>query len=214
MTPLEVITYARQQYNSVSDDFFSDAELYKHVWAAQMDFARRAFAIERVYTSTTVADQREYELPTNSISIKRIEYDGKKLMPISFREDDTLTLTNSTTDATGTPQYYAVWNHTIYLRPVPDDALTLTIYSVNAPQEVTSTSSLEIPSMFHLDLVDYVLWRKAIKDKNFASASEYKKLWDDKLYRARQDHRRSKRGDGFAGVQDVEQLNETIIGAI
>ncbi len=214
MTPLELITAARQQYNSVSDDFFSDAELYRYVWQAQTEFARYAFNIERVYTASTVASQQEYSFPTNCIAIKRITYAGQKLMPITFREDDVLTIANSTTTATGTPLYYAVWNETFYLRPVPSAVGTLKIFAVAEPQEVSSTSTLEIPSQYHLDLIDYVLWRKAIKDKNFQAATEYKKLWDTKMTQARDDHRRGKRADGFTAVQDIEYLNESILGII
>ncbi len=214
MTPQEVIDAARQQYNSVSDDFFSDAELFRYVWAAQTDFSRHAFNIERTYTASTVIGQQEYSFPTNCIGIKRITYAGLKLVPISFREDDMLTVMNQATTATGTPQYYAIWNETIYLRPIPAAVATLKIFAFAEPQEVSATSTLEIPSYYHLDLIDYVLWRKAIKDKNFQAASEYKKLWDGKLLAARMDHRKAKRADGFTGVVDVESINETVIGVV
>lgn len=214
MTPTELATYARQQYNSTSDDFFSDPELYKHIWAAQNDLAREALLIERIYTSSTVIAQRAYDFPTNAIGIKRVEYNGIKLAPINFKEDDALTLGNSSTTASGTPQYYAIWNRAIYLRPVPDAVNTLTIYSYNAPQEVTNLSTLEVPEQFHLDLVEYVLWRKSIKDKNFEAAGVYKQLWEEKVKKAREWQRRSKRTDGFTAVQDMDQLQSTIIGAV
>jgi hypothetical protein len=214
MTPSDLVLYARQQWNSATDDFFSDLELYSHIWAAQNEMARKAQVIERVYTSSTVIDQRAYDFPTNAIGIKRIEYDGIKLAPISFKEDDTLTLTNTTTTATGTPQYYAIWNRAIYLRPIPDAADTLTIYSYNAPQQVTNSSVLEVPEQFHLDLVEYLLWRKAIKDKNFEAANNFKALWDEKIVAVKEWQRKSKRSDGFTAVQDMDLLNSTILGAV
>src|SRR5690606_12541988 len=53
MTPQDLQTYARQQYNSVGDDFFSDEELYRHIWTAQTRLAKEAFCIERTYETTT-----------------------------------------------------------------------------------------------------------------------------------------------------------------
>jgi len=213
-TVQDVALYARRQYNSVGDDFFSDAELYTHLWAAQMDLAREGLLIEATYTTSTVADQQEYSYPTNTIAIKRVTWDGKKLAPITFREDDILTLTNQSTSATGTPQYYAIWDKTLYLRPVPATVATLKIFSFSQPQEVTSTSTLEVPSEFHLDLADYLLWRKALKDKNFQAAAQYQALWGEKLKKARAFGRKAKRADGFAAVQDLELISETVIGAV
>lgn len=214
MTPGDIAEYARQQYNSVSDDFFSDAEIYKHIWAAQNELAREGLLIEATYTTPTVASQQEYSFPSLAIALKRVTYDGRKLDPITFREDDTLTLANQTTTATGTPQYYAIWDKIIYLRPVPDEVATLKIFSYNRPDEVSATSTLDIPAEFHLDIVDYLLWRKALKDKNFQAASAYETLWDKKLSKARIFGRKARRGDGFVAVQDMELLNATVIGAV
>lgn len=210
----DIALYARRQYNSVGDDFFSDAELYSHLWAAQMELAREGLLIEATYTTSTVPDQQEYGFPTNTIAIKRITWDGKKLAPMTFREDDVLTLTNQTTAATGTPQYYAIWDKVLYLRPIPATAAALKIFSYSQPQEVTATSTLEVPTEFHLDLADYLLWRKAMKDKNFEVAVQYRALWEAKVKKARIWGRKSRRGDGFTAVQDMELLSETIIGVI
>ena len=214
MTPSEVLEAARSAYNATGDDFFSDAELRRYVWAAQMELAKEGLLIEATYTTSTVASQQEYAFPTYTVAIKRITYDGKKLMPITFREDDTLTLTNQSTTATGTPQYYAIWDKVLYLRPVPAAVATLKIFSYSQPQEVTNSSALDIPVEFHLDLVDFLLWRMAIKDKNFQAANSYKALWDDKVAKARTFGRKARRGDAFTAVQDMDLLNETIIGVI
>lgn len=214
MTPGDVLTFARQQYNATSDSFFTDLELYTLVWAAQMDLAREAWVIERLYTTSTVASQQEYSYPTNTIAIKRITYDGQKLMPISFREDDSLTLNNQSTVATGTPQYYAIWNETLYLRPIPSAVGTLKIWSVNEPQEVSSTSTLEVPSRYHQDLADYLLWRMAAKDQNVEAANFWRSLWDMRVAKAVKDRRRELRGDAFSYVSDIEQLPVTVIGAV
>lgn len=214
MTPDQVIEYARQQYNAVSDSFFVPTEMYRLLWSAQMELAREAWVIERVYTTTTTASQQEYSYPTQTLAIKRITCDGIKLVQTTFREDDSLTLSNQTTTATGKPQYFCIWNETIYLRPVPDSTYTLKIWSYNEPQEVSATSTLEVPTRYHLDLADYLLWRMASKDQNERAAERWRKNWEQRVLKAKGDRRRELRGDSFACVQDVDILPITVIGAL
>src|SRR4051812_19245005 len=142
MTPAQVETFARQKYNAVSDTFFSQSEIMNMIYDACLEFAAETKCIERVYQASTVAGQQEYSYPTNTIAIKRVTCNGIKLEPIDFRDDDTLTLNNDASVTTGAPQYYAIWNNTLYLRAIPDDVYTLKIFSINEPQAVTSTSTL------------------------------------------------------------------------
>jgi hypothetical protein len=214
VTPNELVLYVRQQYNAVGNTFFSDSELFSHIWNAQGRLAREALCIERVYTTTTVASQQEYSYPTNTIGIKRITYDGRKLSTVTMREDDALTLSNSTTAATGTPQYFYIWNQTLYLRPVPDTALTLKIFSYNEPQEVTSASSIEVPTMFHMDLADFVLAKMSLKDQNFDGYSLYNGRWEYAVMKAKRDMRKLKRTESYTSIQDLELLATTVIGAV
>lgn len=214
MTPQELVLYVRQQYNAVGNTFFSDDELFSHIWNAEMRLAREALCIQRVYTTTTVADQQEYSFPTNAIGIKRITYNGTKLSQVTFREDDSLTLSNSTTTATGSSQYFALWNYTLYLRPIPDAAVTLKIFSYNKPQEVTSSSSLEVPDEYHLDMANYVLSMMCLKDQNFEGSNYYMGLWNGDVMRCKKDHKKMKRTESYTAVQDLELLPTTVIGAV
>lgn len=203
MTPSELITYARQQYNAVSDGFFSDAEMRMHVWSAQ-DILSKERLIENAYDTTTVIGQQEYTYPTNAIAIRRITYDGKRLTRIDFREDDIQTGFDADTTSTGVPTTYVIFDRIIRLRPIPSDALALKIFTYDRPQEVTNTSTLDVPEEFHLGMVDYLLWRMASKDQNFQSANYYKSQWDDTLVRARQWARKRKLADSFNVVRDEE----------
>jgi hypothetical protein len=214
MTPQELETSIRQRLNAVNDTFWSQSEMFSLIEAACNEMAKKALVIERVYTTTTVAGQQEYSFPTNTISIKRVTYNGQKLTPITFREDDALTLSNSATLATGTPSYYAVWNSTLYLRAVPDDAQTLKIFSYNKPQTITVSSEIEVPEQFQNDLIWYCLSQMHAKEKNYQGAKYYQDMWDKALEEARRWSRLRKRGDSFVAVQDLETLPATVIGAI
>lgn len=214
MTPSEIELAAREQYNAIGDTTWSSAEIMRLIYGACLELANETNIIERTYTTDTVAAQQEYDFPTNTISIKRITYEGNKLQPITFRDDDTVTVGDADTTAQGTPQYYMVWNRTIYLRSVPDAVGELKIFSYNRPQAVTSSSTLEIPDEFHMDVVDYVLEKMNAKDRNFEGANYHRGLWMAAKQRAKQWVKKRKRADGFAAVQDEESHVGTILGTV
>jgi hypothetical protein len=214
MTSTEVETAAREQYNAVGDTNWSQTEVMRLIYAACLDMARKSLVIEDVFTAATVAAQQEYTYPTNTISIKRVTYNGAKLEKISFKEDDYLTGRNQATTATGTPTHYSEFNNTIYLRPTPAEIGTLKVFAYVEPQAVTTTSTLEIPSLFHMDLVDFVLARMYAKDKDFNSAQYFQNLWGTHITEARKYVRIKNKGDSFAAVQDEEQLGQVGVGYI
>lgn len=214
MTLTQLEQAARERYNAVGETFWSTSEMINLIYAACLELSIETKCIERTYTTTTVASTQEYAFPTGTLAIKRVTYNGRKLMPITFREDDTLTLDNSITTTTGTPTYYIVWNDTIILRPIPDNALTLKVYSINEAQALTSTSTLEVPTFTHMRLVNYMLSEMYAKDKDFSSAGYYKKIWEQDKLEIKRWLRKRRRTDAFVGVQDEEMLGNTVLGTI
>ena len=214
MTPTEIETAARNKYNAIGDSFFSQEEVLDLMLQACNELARDCFMIQATYTTSTVASQQEYSYPTNTIAIKRITYDGKKLKQITFREDDSITGLNQSTTATGTPQYYFVWNETISLRPIPSSVATLKIYSFNEHSAITTSSTLEIPSQFHMDIVDFIVSEMAAKDSNFTAAKYYSDRWEKKKLDAKRWVRKQFRGDSFSVVQDEDQMIEGYLGIV
>lgn len=208
MTPTQILTAARNRYNAIGDNFWSDDELLGLLYDACLDLTRESFLIERTYSTSTVASQQEYSYPTDTIAIKRITYDGKKLIPITMREDDQITGLDQDTTSTGTPTYYFIWNETISLRPIPSDVGTLKIYSYNEPAELLISSTLEIPTQFHMDTVNYLVSEMAAKDKSFSHAKWYLEKWEKAKLRAKAFARKQKRGDAMAHVMDEESNYE------
>lgn len=213
MTVADLEEYMRQQYNAVNDTFFTAGEIHRYIYEACMILARKTSCIERVYTTSTVVDQQEYAAPDNSIEIKRITFDDVKLQPIDFREQDQLTLGTGVT-VTGSPQYYALFNETIYLTPIPATVGELKIWSINEPQEVTASSTLEVPSVFHIDIANLGLAKMYGKDKQPQMATMYMNLWAATLIDVVKWARKRKRADSFANVKDEQWFSETIIGSI
>lgn len=203
MTPSEIETAARRKTNSAGSSFYSSEEIMGYIYQASLELARESFCIERVYSTTSVANQDEYSCPTNTIAIKRVTYDGNRLEPITFDEMDELRLFNQASSTTGTAKWYALFNETLYLLPTPSaSSLTIEIFSYNEPQAVTSTSTLEVPSQFHMGIVDFVVAEMLNKDSKFNEAQVYLDRWLDTIGGAKKWQQRKKRGNRPAHVYD------------
>lgn len=132
-----------------------------------------------------------------------------------MREDDVLTLGDDASTNRGTPEYYYIWDRTLYLRAIPDtSSQTIRIYTYNMPQDITTTSTLEIPTEYHTDLVKYVLKSMYLKDQNLPMAQYYDAQWERAKMKAIKWERRKLRGDQFTEVQDDEMLIDAVIGIV
>ena len=208
-----LMDYARQQYNAVGDPLFPDALVRNWIYDAEMELAREAKCCRATYSTTSVASQQEYAFPTLGISIKRVTYDGVRVMPKSLDEVQNLTATPAA--ATGTPYIYAIWDETVIFGPIPvSSGLTIKVYAFVQPSEKTSNSAtLDTPSRYHLDLAEYVLYRMCVTDKNYQGAVMHKENWDKKVRDAKKYERRMMTGDGFSFVRDEErEFDQLVIG--
>lgn len=212
MTPSELELAARQRYNAVGETFWSQAELLTLEYLACLEIARETKCIERTYSTTTVASTQEYSYPTNVISIKRVTYNNIRLEPIDMRRMDNLTLNSDPTTITGSSFCYSEWNGAVVLFPTPDSAVTLKIYSFNEPQVLTASSTLEVPSVFHSGIINYMLSEMYAKDKDFDSAKYYKDLWIKDIQYAKKWISKRRRGDSFASVVDETSISNILLG--
>ena len=77
---------------------------------------------------------------------------------------------------------------------------------------VTATSTLDIPPLFHNDIVDYLLYRMFAKDKDEVNMQFHKPLWDASVVTAKAYKKRLLRADSVATVQSEDNLPVTILG--
>jgi hypothetical protein len=214
MTPTQLELSARRRYNAVNDSFWSQAEMLDLIFQAEMELAVECLCIQNKYTTTTVASQQAYAWPTRAISIKRVTYDGSKIDPIDMREDDAISLSNTTSIATGTPQFYFSWERSVYLQPVPSEAKTLNIWTYDYPETVVITSPLSVPAEYQPGMVYYMLAEMATKDGNFALADRYRTMWQQEKSKALKLEAKRKRGDGPARIKDIERLAQSSFGTL
>ena len=214
MTPSEIEEVARNKYNAIGDSFWSQAEIFDLITEACNEAALEGLMIQRTYTTTTVSGTQEYDFPTNVMALKRVTYNGQKLKPITMREDDAVTGLNQGTTSTGTPQYYYTWNYTVSLRPIPDGAYTLKLWTYNEPSAISVTSTLEIPTMFHMRLVNFILAEMAAKDQNAKVAMYYAQRWEKSKIEMKKWAAKRKRTDSFGEVQDEDQMVASYLGFV
>ena len=174
----------------------------------------RSKCIENRYTTTSTASTTEYAIPTRAISIKRVEYDSRKLDPIDFRMLDSIDLNTSTT-ITGTPQYYYYWDEMIGLHPTPDtSSITIKVYSHDYPEFPTATNTLEIPVQYHRALVFGVRAFMSAKELGHPNTVYYNNVWEKAIEEVQVAERQRRRGDKFRRVLREVDLPTTTLGYI
>lgn len=206
MTPDQIETAIRARYNADGDTFFSSALVWGIIDQAQLELAHETYLIESTYSTTSVSGTREYAFPTSTIAIRRVEYDGEKLFPVEI-DDDPKT---STTEVTGTPATYSIWNNEIILYPTPSaTGDTIQIYTYNEPQTITSGSTtLSVSSEYHMPIVDLALSIFYAKDGNLQLAEYHRQLWQAAVNRIKRERAKKKYQDQFAVVRDIAEYSE------
>lgn len=217
MTITQLIDLARAMYNADGDTFFSEALFLELISLAEQELALETDCIEDVTTDVSVASQQQYSYPTNTAKLKRVEYKGQKLQPITFRELDALTLNNDVSSlTTGTPYYYAVFDEVVYLHPTPDTSSDEIKYyrTKKAARLTATTDTLATPAEWHHAIALFLVANMHLKDKDFNGYQVLLGQWRNEVARAKRQRRKRLRGDSFAAVQDEETLPTTLIGVI
>jgi hypothetical protein len=199
MTPSELELAARNRYNAIDDPHFSSAMIMDIIYQASMTLAVECFCIEQTYTTTSTSGTREYSYPSNAMSIRRVEYNGVKVIPSTLERDPK----SNTSAPSGTPAEYAIWEDDIIFFPTPNaTGDTVKVFTYNRPQAVTSSSTLEVPAEYHLDMIDLILSVMYAKDQNEGMATYHRNLWEKSINRIKRQRAKKLRGDMFMVVRD------------
>lgn len=197
MTPAEILSQARSQFDDPNSTFITDAEGYAYIWQGLYELCAQSDIIEVKQTKTTVNGTADYSfnfLPTNGgtllvqdfIKIKMVTWDEN----ILFRRDlEKFQQIVGPTASSGSPQWYRYFNNTMTLTPTPTSAKTLLVYGTGRPAEITANTanddlfhSFGFEEAFQQDVIDYVLMRMYYKDDD-QKAIEHRTLWEAHLKR-------------------------------
>lgn len=70
-----ILAEVRDNLYEVTADLWTDAQLVKHIRAEIRSLPRKNIYLEEIHTTSTVADQIDYVLPTGTIEVEKVERD-------------------------------------------------------------------------------------------------------------------------------------------
>jgi hypothetical protein len=171
-TLLELRTDARAMLDETTAGFWTDAQLNYWLNEGNLDLAARLEDLEASDTQSTAASDYQYDLPTDCIKVKRVQYDSFPLAFIGYNDLNKYeAVGDPSTSETGTPQYFYLWNNDIFLYPTPTAIKNLTIQYYKRPATMDEdTDTPEHASQFHNLIVYYAVYKALVKDTLFTDA--------------------------------------------
>lgn len=168
LTVADIAIRVKRQFGDEYGAQITDADILRWVNDAMRDIALRNNLLEVKAVTATVADQQDYTLPSDLLTLHSVRYGTDKLASMTLQEADAFLDKSS---ATGIPMHYSVWGRTISLYPRPANATTsLNIYYTRQPLVVsTNADTPEIPAAYHLRLVEYCIAQAYELDSEMAS---------------------------------------------
>jgi len=217
LTPTGVLNRVRDQAFESDAAFWTDAEIFRYMTDAERIIADRTNSTEAIGTSiTTVAGTRSYSLANTVYDIMRVEYNGRPVKRISWRDFDTVAgLVDGGPTRQGRPVYYVVHARTLYFEPIPSEAKGVKIYHVKETTALTTSSTaFTIPRKLTHLIQDYILYRMYLKDDELQKANFHLGLWESALKEAEEQWNERSNLDRIRVVKVEDNYPQTELGII
>lgn len=163
----EIATRVKRQFGDEAGAQIKDEDFIRWVNDAMREIAVNNDLLQVVASTPTVANQDQYDLPTNILTLRSVRYSGSKLKFLSPEESADLIGSDSTTQ--GTPTHYSIFARKIDLYPAPDKSGTsdLQLYYTRQPNPVTAVADEpELPLQYHNRIAEYCLAQAYELDDN------------------------------------------------
>lgn len=139
-------------------------------------------------TFNTVASTASYALSTiaadlqqlTSLRITSPDNNERWLQPMTAEDFDRF-IADPTSESEGAPEKYYLWNDTVYLYPIPDDAYTIAVRYIKTPTTVESGDQPDIPEEYQEILTLGTLYRAMQINDNFDQALVIKNQFDTQV---------------------------------
>jgi len=140
------------------------------------------FSVKKSTAISTVSGTREYDMPTDCLSLREVYYAGRPLAVIDI--ENTI---HDSGDESGAPTSYYFESKKIGLEPVPTATATLTLvyYSMGGTMAAASDIPI-IPTEHHLYLVYYACMLACIEGDD-TRLGVFSELWDRAIRKAKAD---------------------------
>tara|TARA_Y100001938_G_C7958422_1_gene362984 strand:- start:97 stop:378 length:282 start_codon:yes stop_codon:yes gene_type:complete len=93
MTVEEIVAKVRLNLGSPSQQVVPDAELLTLINEGQYDIVKEGAILRGSAHFPTIVDRERYAIPSDSISLLRVDYDGNKIDLIEYDQIDELDVT-------------------------------------------------------------------------------------------------------------------------
>lgn len=178
----EVKIRVKRQFGDESGVQITDEDITRWVNDGQKDIVTKNEEVLEASSSTsTVAGQQEYSLPTNIMILRSVSYRASATVsynPLegkSFQDFDNLISSwDGPTYGNGWPQVYHVYGGVLKVWPVPDTNVTngLKIYYSRVPVDVVNDGDqIDLPLPYHNAVVNYCLAQAYELDEDLQTAT-------------------------------------------
>lgn len=150
-----------------------------------LDLEKRWNFLERSFTFSTIAEQREYvvaDLISDPISqiVSIVDNTGSGLRLNMISHDEAENTYVGSYDISGDPLFYSVWEGKIHLFPRPNNARTLNVRGYREPNDwITENDVVDAAPNLHFALVYYACSRVYQRLEDSAMADMYKRSFDE-----------------------------------
>ena len=220
MQASQIITDVRRELIETSAQFWSDAELLRHINRCELDYVNKTRILEDTAQVTLVQGRLEYPLPDNWISVrmvllKMVNNDGtfswKRLHPTNLEKmgQENQNFLNTTANNQGTPRKYWVWNRSLWLDRAPDatNATTLYLFYKSKPIALVTTSqSINLDDALSEAITAYVLAKAWIKEGEEDKAADNRLIYDKYVLEGRR-WVKKQQGDRHIGMDIISNID-------
>lgn len=188
LTVGEIFTRVQRQFGDDTSAQLTIDDVVRWINDAMRDIAINNDLLQVRGTQNSVANQKNYTLPTDIMKLQSVKYAGISLRASTLQELDSLMGTDDQTIAqgyaVGTPQTYWLYANELNLYPAPATSLAggISIYYTRQPTDVAASTDVPgIPQEYHNSLVEYCMAKAFELDANHFVASMKQQRFDQSV---------------------------------
>ena len=170
---------ARRVRRILGDDngiLISDQDIADWASDGLQEVVKRTQPNQEITTYAVAANDEEYPLDADVISVERVTLDGVRLGKTTLQEMEIQAPDRDSETSKGTPTAYYLWDGNIYLYPKPALAGTLKVWQNTLPSEITvynAATVLDLPARYHESLVLFALHKAKQRDEDWTAADRF-----------------------------------------
>ncbi len=138
----------------------SETDIDTILRAVLLDLTLDIPALKETAYTTTTAGQAEYSLSSFPEDIRSIEVakidDNTPLKRLNSFKDYLALIADQTSADYDEPEYYIVYNNSIYLYPTPDDSYTLYVYGTCLELD---EDEIDLPDVYQEAIIEGCCWK-------------------------------------------------------